>query len=207
MNNSEILFVPTPDELTVEPYIDPFIISFDDQDDPFKSNIHLDHEGIRISGTGSRRFGLSVRWKVEGYGYLFMPLDNGGEFYSVETGEKKFDLSFELLKTRVYRNLKRLTEFTAEGFSPSRELNTLLYLGEEYFSDARKRSTALSKEKFSFSDRLKTCFVRGRKFRNRKIGFPLEEKRYEREFPVWLRYKRLFPNGPESVFGEVYRNI
>jgi hypothetical protein len=53
--------------------------------DTFHSNIEATPElGIRISDTGGRdRFGVNVRWNVEGFGYLFLTADNAGEFYEL----------------------------------------------------------------------------------------------------------------------------
>ena len=111
----------------------------------FHSNISADQKGIVISDTeGIEKFGINVRWHVEGFGYIFITADNGGEYYSLpEEGKTdELNLNYELAKSRVYRNRKRLG-----NYNPSKEVASLLDLSEQLLEDSKR---SISKEtKFS----------------------------------------------------------
>ena len=52
--------------------------------DSFYSNISVTKDGVVISDSnGRKRFGVNVRWNVEGFGYIFMTADNEGEGYEL----------------------------------------------------------------------------------------------------------------------------
>jgi RES domain-containing protein len=52
--------------------------------DAFYSNIFATRDGIKISDAdGKEKFGINVRWNVEGFGYIYMTADNAGEFYEL----------------------------------------------------------------------------------------------------------------------------
>ncbi|MBU2493498.1 MAG: endo-1,4-beta-xylanase [Bacteroidetes bacterium] len=137
MAAGEIIFKPYFVQKGRGPHIIDKFLSFDINGDPFKSDIILTNVGIKISDTKGNKFGISVRWNVEGYGFLYMPCDNAGEFYEIEKNKELiFNLNYELLKTRVERNRKRLNKFRSDGWKPSVELNHLLQLGDEYLSSA-----------------------------------------------------------------------
>lgn len=108
--------------------------------DAFHSNITSSvKDGVRISDTeGVDKFGIDVRWNVEGFGYIFITADNGGEFYSLpESGkEKSLNLNYELAKSRVIRNRKRQNKFQQEGFKPSRDTQAFIDLSEDFLKDA-----------------------------------------------------------------------
>ena len=58
--------------------------------DAFYSNIFVDDNGVSISdAAGKDKFGINVRWNVEGFGYIYMTADNGGEYYSLPQGCKE----------------------------------------------------------------------------------------------------------------------
>lgn len=133
----EIIFKPYFVQKGRGPHITDKFLSFDSNGDPFKSDINLNKEGIKISDTKGNKFGISVRWDVEGYGFLYMPCDNGGEFYEVDKNKEViYNLNYELLKTRVIRNRKRLNKFISDGWIPSIELKHFIELGEEYLKGA-----------------------------------------------------------------------
>lgn len=107
--------------------------------DAFHSNITASREGVKISDTeGRENFGVDVRWNVEGFGYIYVTADNGGEFYQLPPAGTvtTLNLNYELAKSRVRRNRRRLTIHSKDGWTPSRELQTFISLSEEYFSDA-----------------------------------------------------------------------
>ncbi|RJP59885.1 MAG: hypothetical protein C4543_05910 [Ignavibacteriales bacterium] len=140
MPQSKLTFKPHFVQNGRGPHIEEFVFATDQYGDVFKSDIKLDKEGIVITDSaGVEKFGINLRWNVEGYGYLFINADNGGEFYSLEKSRsKELNLNYELANTRVKRNEKRLQKFLSEGFIPSREVKTLNELSQEYLSDAEK---------------------------------------------------------------------
>lgn len=109
--------------------------------DAFYSNITSSNEGVRISDTeGTSKFGIDVRWNVESFGYIYITADNGGEFYELPAAGKSatLNLNYELAKSRVLRNRRRVKRHAKEGWRPSRELAAFVNLAEEYFADAQK---------------------------------------------------------------------
>ncbi|MCF8418446.1 MAG: endo-1,4-beta-xylanase [Melioribacteraceae bacterium] len=140
MSKSKLLFKPHFVQNGRGPHIEDFIFATDQYGDVFKSNIKLDKEGIVITDSaGIEKFGINLRWNVEGYGYLFIGADNRGEYYSIEKDKKyTFNLNYELAGSRVTRNEKRLETFLKDGFIPSREIAALHNLSQEYLYDAEK---------------------------------------------------------------------
>ncbi|MFW5973183.1 MAG: hypothetical protein ACOCTG_04260, partial [Bacteroidota bacterium] len=112
----------------------------DVQWDTFHSDIVATPQaGIVVSDVGGRdRFGLNVRWNVEGFGYLFLLADNGGEFYELPASghERELNLNYELAKSRVMRNGRRRAFHAMEGYRPSREVQALLDISAGYLEDA-----------------------------------------------------------------------
>ncbi len=109
--------------------------------DAFLSNITSSNDGVVLSDVnGQERFGINVRWNVEGFGYTFLTADNGGAFYTLPPSGKtvRFNLNFELAKSRVVRNRDRYINHAAQGWEPSRELRGLLGLSDGFFEDAQK---------------------------------------------------------------------
>jgi GH35 family endo-1,4-beta-xylanase len=109
--------------------------------DAFYSNIFVAREGIKISdAAGKEKFGINVRWNVEGFGYIYMTADNAGEFYELpSTGKSKtLNLNFELAKSRVAKNRERLNQFIKDGWEPSKDLKPFIDLSDEYLADAIK---------------------------------------------------------------------
>ena len=106
----------------------------------FHSNITASPEtGVSVSDTeGVERFGVDVRWNVEGFGYLFLTADNGGEHYTLPASGRtqELNLNVELAKSRVVRNRSRLAHHTAAGYAPSREVEAFAALSEGYYEDA-----------------------------------------------------------------------
>lgn len=117
--------------------------------DAFHSNIEAGAEGVVISDTeGQDRFGINTRWNVEGFGSGYITADNGGEFYTLPAaGEtRELNLNFELAKSRVYRNRRRMASHRSDGagapWAPSRELESFIALSEGYLEDAERAGGA-----------------------------------------------------------------
>ncbi|MHB8579257.1 MAG: endo-1,4-beta-xylanase [Ignavibacteriaceae bacterium] len=140
-NDNELNFKP----YFVQRYSGPNLLDWayasDDNGDAFYSNITSSNEGIKISGTENhKKFAINVRWFVEDFGYIFITLDNAGEFYELSSKEKSktLNLNFELAKSRVARNRKRIELHKITGWNPSVELEAFVNLSQELFNDAEK---------------------------------------------------------------------
>ncbi|MEM3373380.1 MAG: hypothetical protein QXF76_04155, partial [Candidatus Anstonellales archaeon] len=121
------------------PHLNDFVLTIDENGDVFYSNISVNNNGIIISNDNClKKFSISVRWNVEGYGYLYLPADNEGELYEFPlNGEHVFNLNYELAKTRVYRNQKRFEKTKSMGFSPSNEILKLSEIANDFLQKAR----------------------------------------------------------------------
>jgi len=137
----EAVFVPVFSQRGQGPNLLEWAYASDERWDAFHSNISADHNGVRISDLeGRRKFGINVRWNVEGFGFTFLTADNEGAMYDLPPGGKpvSYNLNFELAASRVARNKTRMRSFEATGYTPSREVRSLTALSEEYLADARK---------------------------------------------------------------------
>src|SRR5690606_6797820 len=133
-----LVFKPTYVQRGVGPHLLDWAYASDTKWDAFLSDITATKEGVTISDTkGEERFGVNVRWNVEGFGHLFITADNEGEHYTLppEGQTVTLDLGHELAKSRVARNRRRLRAHTRSGFAPSRGLKGLLDLSEGYLED------------------------------------------------------------------------
>jgi endo-1,4-beta-xylanase len=116
----------------------------DEDWDAFHSNIVSSKDGVKISDTeGERRFGINVRWNVEGFGYLYITADNAGEFYDLPSGGRTItlNLNHELARSRVARNRARLRHHSQGEWKPSRELEAYTALADGYLEDAGRASS------------------------------------------------------------------
>jgi endo-1,4-beta-xylanase len=137
----ELLFRPHYVQQGRGPHLLGWAYASDPEWDAFHSNITLASDGVRISDTeGKPKFGINVRWNIEGFGYLFVTADNEGELYELPpTGKQaELNLNFELAKSRVARNRRRLKKHTTSGWVPSREVSAFVDLSEGLLEDARK---------------------------------------------------------------------
>ncbi len=109
--------------------------------DTFYSDITLNKNGVEISDSkGIDKFGVTVRWNVEGFGYTNITADNGGEYYQLpDSGNtKEFNLVYELAKSRIVRNRTRSNKFVKENWILGRDTKAFLDLSEEFFNEAVK---------------------------------------------------------------------
>lgn len=109
--------------------------------DAFYSNIFVDRDGVKISDTsGKDKFGINVRWNVEGFGYIYMTADNGGEYYTLpDKGNRKvLNLNYELAKSRAVTNRTRFDKFIQEGYIPKKDVKSYIELSEDYLHEAEK---------------------------------------------------------------------
>jgi GH35 family endo-1,4-beta-xylanase len=139
-----LTFRPYAVQRGVGPHLLDWAYASDAKWDAFLSDITADPEtGVAVSDTkGEERFGINARWNVEGFGYTFLTADNGGEMYELppDGQTRELNLVFELAKSRVARNRRRLSQHTSGGYTSSRETQGLLDLSEGYFEDAERAS-------------------------------------------------------------------
>jgi endo-1,4-beta-xylanase len=140
----ELIFRPVFVQKSRGPNLLDWAYASDHRWDAFYSDINVNNNVVAISDAkGVDKFGIDVRWNVEGFGYIFITADNGGEFYSLPPSGKsqELNLNYELAKSRVMRNRRRLKAHSANGWNPSREVKAFLDTSEQYFEDARKVET------------------------------------------------------------------
>lgn len=140
MSAGSLLFKPYIVQAGPGPHLFDFAYATGEDGNPFRSDITVGPEGVTISDTeGVARFAINVRWNVEGFGFLFLRVDHGGEFYEVpKQGTRVLSLNCELALSWVRRNRKRYAAFRDKGFVASRELKANLDLSEGYFDDSQK---------------------------------------------------------------------
>lgn len=138
----ELIFKPYFVQKGQGPHLLDWAYASDKNWDAFHSNITSSvKDGVRISDTeGVEKFGIDVRWNVEGFGYIYITADNGGEYYALPKQGKEtlLNLNYELAKSRVTRNRKRLKKFDDGSFQLSRDTKAFFDLSEEFLLDAEK---------------------------------------------------------------------
>jgi GH35 family endo-1,4-beta-xylanase len=138
MADSRIIFKPHFVQKGQGPHLLDFAYVVDREGDVFRTDVSVTREGVTISDSGDHeRFAVHVRWNVEGYGYLYYPLDHGGELYQMpNSGTRIYHLNFELAFSRVRRNQRRLHKLSSEHWAPSNELRLLMDISEDYLHRA-----------------------------------------------------------------------
>jgi hypothetical protein len=138
----KLLFKPYFVQKGRGPHLYNLVWATDENWDTFYSNIEIKTEGIAISDTKEKeKFGINARWNVEGFGYTNITADNGGEFYTLPKKDSEpLNLNYEFVKSRVFRNRKRIDFLKKDGWVPSREVSMLHNLSEELLEDAGKTS-------------------------------------------------------------------
>jgi len=140
-SNGELIFRPYFVQRGRGPHLLDWAYASDAQWDAFHSNIKSSNDGVKISDTeGRKHFGIDVRWNVEGFGYIYITADNGGEYYTLPPAGKSItlNLNYELARSRVMRNRRRTALHRRGGWTPSHELQGSIDVSEGYFADASK---------------------------------------------------------------------
>ena len=168
--------------------------------DTFHSNIHVNNNGVVISDTeGVDKFGVDVRWNVEGFGSIFITADNGGEYYNLPNkGQtQELNLNYELAKSRVYRNRKR-----KGSFEPSSEVNSLINLSEELFEDSTK--TIKNEDKFArlAQSSLYYALIAGEKLELEKANSAIIARGYRPEFFIGCDTRAYFQMDPDNFLDQ-----
>jgi len=138
MRSGELVFRPYFVQKGIGPHLESVVLTGDEENNVFCSDIHLAKEGVKISDIrGRKKFSIMLRWNVEGFGFLYLSADNGGHLYSLPNrGTRQLNLNYELLSSRSARNLRRLSSFLLHGWKPSSDLQIFLDLSMEYLLSA-----------------------------------------------------------------------
>jgi len=180
-----LIFQPHFVQKGVGPHLLDWAYASDKNWDAFHSNITSSNEGVKISDTeGIKKFGIDVRWNVEGFGYIYVTADNGGEFYQLPGNGKTIvlNLNFELAKSRVWRNRKRLQKLQQNGWKPSQEVNGLIAISESYYQDAvKKQADGFTCGKLSQTALLYAMWA-GEKMELEKAEFEIQKNGYRSNF-------------------------
>lgn len=177
--------------------------------DAFHSNIWVDNNGVTISDAeGKDKFGINVRWNVEGFGYIYMTADNGGEFYELPKigNEKTFNLNFELAKSRVIANNNRLNKFSKENYLPNKEVKSFLDLSDEFFFEAQKiEADELKRGKLS-QKALYYAMWGGEMLELDKAWFDISKMKYREDFFIGCDTKG-YPHMDKNLFMDLFSDV
>ncbi|MBN1466207.1 hypothetical protein JXA02_10615, partial [candidate division KSB1 bacterium] len=182
-SGGELIFKPHFVQKGVGPHLLEWAYASDENWDAFWSDISASADGVSISDTGGRkRFGIDVRWNVEGFGYIYITLDNGGEFYELPRGgAQTLNLNFEAARSRVLRNRRRAQSLQESGWAPSREVRALLDLAEELYDDAHGRRDEDVRSRLSQQALLYAMWA-GEKIELEKAWFDIKRAGYRPNF-------------------------
>lgn len=135
-------------EMILKPYPNPwmpkmdFAYAADENDDPIKSGIKITTDGIVVpKDLGLEQFTINTRWFVDGFGYISLSADNGGEYYSKDDLNKgrRLNLNYEFARSRVTRNREVMKRYEKSGTVFSVEVKDLSALSESLLEDAGKK--------------------------------------------------------------------
>jgi GH35 family endo-1,4-beta-xylanase len=153
--------------------------------DAFYSNIFVDDNGVSISdAAGKDKFGINVRWNVEGFGYIYMTADNGGEYYSLPQGGKelKYNLNYELAKSRIVANNNRVKKFANSGYTPNSEVKAFLDLSDEFLDNASRANIDEFKKAQNAQKGLYYAMHAGEMLELDKAWFDIARTKYREDF-------------------------
>jgi len=138
-------FVKTDKDIIFRPYPHPWMPEInqvylaDDKVDPFVFPVEIKQEGIVIpADIGNKRFSLNTKWFVEGFGFVFLSADNGGDLYSINDLPETHNLNYEFAKSRIVRNREVNLKYEKAGTKFSFEVNSYIDLAEEFFEEAKR---------------------------------------------------------------------
>jgi len=191
------------------PHINDLVWATDKNWDTFYSNISRSEKGITISDTkGEKKFGINCRWNVEGFGYTNITADNGGELYELPLDGKEqiLNLNYELAKSRVYRNRKRLIHLKKDNWIPSKELTMFLDLSEEYLADAEKKINESEKCATLSQTALNYALWGSEKMELEKAEFVISNRGFRSEFFMGCD-ARAFYQMYQDKFLDLFSNV
>jgi endo-1,4-beta-xylanase len=204
-----LAFRPTYVQRGQGPHLLDWAYATDEKWDSFHSNITAAAAtGVTISDTeGQERFGVDVRWNVEGFGYLFLTADNGGEHYTLppDGQTRELNLNVELAKSRVLRNRRRLARHAADGWQPSREVEGVLALSDGLYEDAERATDAMRKGQLA-QDALRHALHGGEALELEKARHAIAQ-RARRDFFIGCDARAFYQMDPDTfldLFGELF---
>lgn len=209
-SQGELIFRPYYVQKGVGPHLLDWAYASDENWDAFHSNIIAAKDGVKISDTeGKRKFGIDVRWNVEGFGYIYITADNGGEFYELPAyGQSRtLNLNYELAKSRVVRNRKRFKLHDRNGWKPSHELSVFMNLSEEYFADATKAQADGEKCGRLAQQALYYAMWASEKIELERAQFDIQNRGQRADFFIGCDARGFFQMDPElflSLFSELF---
>ncbi len=147
--NSAPSFASAAEELTFRPYPHDWMPEFswaylaDENEDPFKSPVRVNRNGVHVPSSVSGRFSVNARWYVDGFGFIYLGADNGGRYYGKEDfkGKHPFNLNYEFARSRIMRNRSVRERYVKSGVVFSSVVNHLSDLSEDLFESATKHIT------------------------------------------------------------------
>jgi GH35 family endo-1,4-beta-xylanase len=109
-----------------------FAFATDEDGNPFKT-LPVENGVIHIpADLHSNRFGVNARWYVEGFGFVWLEADNGGDLFQLGAEPAgRLDLNYEFAKSRVALNNRRLEAHRSAGTDFSSEVKHLHALSSE----------------------------------------------------------------------------
>jgi len=196
----ELIFQPHFVQTGMGPHLLDWAYASDDNWDAFYSNITASKDGVKISDTGGvQKFGIDVRWNVEGFGYIYITADNGGEYYQLPASRKThvLNLNFELAKSRVLRNQRRLKSLQENGCKPSKEVAGLHDISDSYFQDASKKQHDARKCGEFSQTALYYAMWAGEKMELEKAEFDIQKRGYRPDFFIGCDARGYFQMDPD----------
>ncbi len=143
--NWSTVFAKTDKDIVFRPYPHPWmppinsVYLADENVDPFKFPVEIKQEGIVIpSEIGDQKFSLNTRWFIEGFGWVVLSADNGGELYSASEIPETQNLNYEFAKGRIIRNREVKSRYEKAKTKFSFEVNSYLNLAEQFYDEAKK---------------------------------------------------------------------
>lgn len=201
----QLIFKPTFIQKGKGPHLLGWAYASDENWDAFYSNIHVNGSGVVINDSeGEEKFGINVRWHVEGFGYIYITADNGGQYYSLppKGQNRELNLNYELAKSRVFRNRIR-----KGNYIPSKEVSLLLDLSEELLQDAEKVIKDADKSAGYAQRSLYYAMAAGEKLELEKANSAISERGYRSDFFVGCDTRAYFQMDPETflnTFSEAF---
>ncbi|MCU7496649.1 MAG: twin-arginine translocation signal domain-containing protein [Ignavibacteria bacterium] len=154
-----------------------FVYLADENEDPFKSQVSITQDGIEVpEDLGSKKYSINARWFVEGFGYIWLSADNGGEFFTSAEFQPQGSLNFEFARSRVVRNRKVRSSYEKEGAVFSSEVKHLTAASEELLEDAGKKIRDGEKSARLADKSLEYALWAGEKIELEKAALEIEKK-------------------------------
>lgn len=205
----ELVFKPVFVQKGKGPHLLDWAYASDSNWDAFFSNISASNEGVKISDAkGKDKFGIDVRWNVEGFGYIYITADNAGEFYRLPQDGKQqsLNLNYELARSRTSRNKRRLDKFLNEGYMPSKEVKAFLDVSDSYLEDAKKAGLNEEKKGLLSQKSLYYAMWGGEKLELENASFNIRKNGFRQNFFIGCDVRGYYQMDPDK-FMELFTDV